>query len=196
ARAEAAAVATAARAALADRIEGRELSLLDLGEDRRGRRLGHLVDTETGHWLNGDLVAEGRLRVAPRHDDPVCVAALFRRETAARNERRGLWATTIDAVRPADRTLAARVGDVVVAEGTVRSIGRSGGRTWLNFGDDIVRDFAVVMNDNDRTRFERAGLAPDRLKGFRVRVRGVVSRRGEAPRMSVDDPTAIEPVER
>jgi len=194
--AEATAIAAAAAAALADRVEGRELSLLDLGEDRRGRRRGHLVDTETGHWLNGDLVADGRVRVVPASDDAVCIAALRRREARARSARAGLWATAVAGVRPADRSLVARVGDVVVAEGVVRSIGRSGGKTWLNFGDDILRDFAVVMNDNDRIRVERAGLAPDRLRGRLVRVRGVVSRRGEAPRMAVDDPTAIEPVER
>ncbi|MCE1235354.1 MAG: hypothetical protein LWW93_03245 [Hyphomicrobiales bacterium] len=196
ARAVEAAAAEAARRALTDRIEGRELSLLDLGEDRWGRRVGHLVDTETGHWIEGDLAAEGVLRVAPRRDDAICVAALLLRETAARTGRRGLWGEAVHAVRPADRRLAERVGDTVVAEGVVRSIGRSGGRTWLNFGEDIVRDFAVVMNDKDRVRFERAGLSIDRLRGRSVRVRGVVQRRGEAPRMAIDDPASIEPVER
>lgn len=195
-RAVEARLAEVARRSLAERVEGRELSLLDLGEDRWGRRLGHLVDTETGHWLQGDLVAEGVLRVAPRRDDAICVAALLLREATARAGRLGLWGDAVHAVRPADRRLVERVGDTVVAEGVVRSIGRSGGRTWLNFGEDILRDFAVVMDDKDRVRFEQAGLSLDRLRGRTVRVRGVVQRRGEAPRMAIDDPATIEPVER
>jgi endonuclease YncB( thermonuclease family) len=196
ARAAAERVASAARRALVAAVADRELRLLDLGEDRRGRRRGHLVDTETGHWVEGDLVGDGRLRVAPEPDDPVCAAALLAREAAARGAARGLWAEPDFAVRPADRMLLARVGDVVVAEGVVRSVGRSRGRVWLNFGDDIARDFAVVMNDNDRVRFERAGLVWSDLRGRRVRVRGVVARRGEGPRMAIDDPAVLEPVER
>lgn len=196
ARATGARVDEAARRGLARRSVDRDFRLLDLGEDRWGRRRGHLVDTDTGHWLEGDLVGDGRLRVAPERDDPVCAAALLAREADARGTGRGLWAEPLFAVRPADRTLLARVGDVVVAEGVVRSIGRSRGRTWLNFGDDIARDFAVVMNDNDRVRFERAGLVWNDLRGRRVRVRGVVSRRGEGPRMTIDDPAALAPVER
>ena len=185
-----------ARAALADRIEGRELAWLDLGDDRWGRRRGHLVDTETGHWLEGDLVAEGHLRVAPTPDDGICTRALLDREARARDQRRGLWGEAISAPRPADSGLLGDVGDVVVVVGDVRSIGRSHGRTWLNFGDDIARDFSVVMNDNDRGRFERAGIAIDRLRGRRVVVRGVVVRRGDAPRMTIDDPAALEPTKR
>ncbi len=188
--------AETSRRALADRAEGRELSLLDLGEDRWGRRRGHLVDTESGQWLEGDLVAEGHLRVDPTPDDAVCTRALLDREAVARAARRGLWDEEASRLRPADRTLLAVVGDVAVAVGDVTSIGRSHGRTWLNFGGDITRDFAVVMNDNDRSRFERAGIALDRLRGRRVVVRGVVLRRGDAPRMAIDDPAALEPAKR
>lgn len=195
-RAAADRLAEADRRALAARVADRDFEMLDLGEDRWGRRLGHLVDTETGHWLEGDLVEEGRLRQRSIPGDPVCAAALLAREAPARAARRGSWGRPETAVLAADRTLLARVGDVVVAEGTVRSIGRSRGRTWLNFGDDIVRDFAVVMNDNDRGRFERAGRPWERLEGRRILIRGLVLRRGDAPRMSLDDPFAIEPVER
>lgn len=196
ARLDAARDAEADRAALAERTVGRAFEFLDLGEDRWGRRLGHLVDTESGHWLEGDLVGEGRLRMRPSRDDPVCAAALLAREAPARAARRGLWGRPETETLPADRSLIARVGDIVVAEGVVRSIGRSNGRTWLNFGDDILRDFAVVMDDKNRGRFERAGRAWDRWKGRRLRIRGLVQRRGEAPRMAIDDPVAIEPVER
>lgn len=185
-------LAAEATAALAARVEGRDLAFLEIGEDRWGRRLGHLVDISAGQWIDGDLVSDGRLRAMPIAGDGTCAAALLVREDAARAAGRGLWGEPLFAVRPADHALVERVGDVVVVEGTVRSVGRSRGRTWLNFGEDIARDFAVVMNDNDRSRFEHAGLVLDDLKGRRVRVRGLVGRRAEAPRMAIDDPMAIE----
>ncbi len=192
ARAVALRLAAEATAALGKRIAGRDLELLEIGEDRWGRRLGHLVDISSGHWIDGDLVSDGRLRAMPIAGDGTCAAALLVREDAARTAGRGLWGEPLFAVRPADHALVERVGDVVVVEGTVRSVGRSRGRTWLNFGEDIARDFAVVMNDNDRSRFARAGLVLDDLKGHRIRVRGLVGRRAEAPRMAIDDPMAIE----
>lgn len=191
-RATALRLASEATAALAARVEGRDLEVLEIGEDRWGRRLGHLVDISAGQWIDGDLVSDGRLRTMPIAGDGTCAAALLAREEAPRAAGRGLWGEPLFAVRPADHALVERVGDVVVVEGTVRSVGRSRGRTWLNFGEDIARDFAVVMNDNDRSRFERAGLVLDDLKGRRVRVRGLVGRRAEAPRMAIDDPMAIE----
>jgi endonuclease YncB( thermonuclease family) len=196
ARAAALRLAAEATAALAARIEGRDLEFLDVGEDRWGRRLGHLVDISGGQWIDGDLVGDGRLRAMPIAGDGTCSAALLVREAAARDAGRGLWREPLFAVRPADHALIERVGDLVVAEGIVRSVGRSRGRTWLNFGEDISRDFAVVMNDNDRSRFERAGFVLDDLKGRRVRVRGLLGRRAEAPRMAIDDPLAIERLER
>ena len=189
--AEAADVAEAARVALEERVEGREATFHAIGKDRHGRRVGHLVDTESGQWLEEALVAAGWLRVVPEAGDRVCAKALIAVERTARVARRGAWATATFAVRRADDDLTALDGAHAVVEGRVVSIGRSGRRIWLNFGDDIRRDFAVVLDDNDAETFRRAGVAVERLKGRTVTVRGVVTVRG-APQIAVGLPEEIE----
>lgn len=193
---EAGEVATAARETLADKVEGREISFHETGVDRHRRRLGHLYDTETGQWIEADLVAAGRLRVVPTRANRACAARLLAREGEARAARRGLWASASFAVVPATAAdLARRVGQWTVVEGRVTSVGRSGGRVWLNFGDDFRRDFAVVMDDKDLDRFRGAGFDAVAARGWTVRVRGVVFL-DNGPRIAVDVPEAIERVTR
>ncbi|WP_333826289.1 thermonuclease family protein [Pinisolibacter sp.] len=193
---EAADVDAAARAALADRVEGREIALTETGTDRHGRRLGHLYDTERGQWIEAELVAAGHLRVTPSRVDRGCAAALLAEERAAMDARRGLWAMSAFAVVPAEAgDLVSRVGRWAVVEGRVRSIGRSGGHIWLNFGEDFRRDFAVVMDDKDLEGFRAAGFDATAARGWTVRVRGVVTHRG-GPRIAVEVPENIERVRR
>lgn len=194
--ARAAAETRAAREALAERVEGREIAVTEIGTDRHGRRLGHLYDTETGQWIEEDLVAAGRLRVLPGRSSAPCDARLLAAEARARAARLGLWGNPVFAVIPARaEDLAARVGERVVTEGRVRSVGRSTGRIWLNFGDDFRRDFAVVMDDKDLGRFRAAGFDALAATGWTVRVRGVVVFH-DGPRIAVGTPASIERVTR
>ena len=193
---EAVAAEHEARAALGDLVEGRETTFDRVRTDRHGRLVGHLYDTETGQWIEEALVAAGHLRVVPVEGERDCVVRLLPSEAEARAGRRGLWATASHAVVPARaEDLLPRVGRFVVSEGRVRSIGRSGGRIWLNFGDDFRRDFAVVMNDKDLDRFRAAGFDALAAKGVRVLVRGVVVQR-DGPRMTIESPEDIERVEK
>ena len=117
-------------------------------------------------------------------------------EAGARRDRRGLWGTAAFAVLPAEtEATASRVGRRVVVEGRVRSVGRSTGRVWLNFGDDFRRDFALVMRDKDLDRFRAAGFDPTAARGWIVRVRGVVFQ-ADGPRIAVEAPEDIERVTR
>ena len=196
ARREAGEVDAAARAALADRVEGREIALTEIGTDRHGRRLGHLYDTEREQWIEAELVAAGHLVVTPSRAGRACTAALLSEERAAIAARRGLWATATFASVPAEAgDLVSRVGRWTVVEGRVRSIGRSGGHIWLNFGEDFRRDFAVVMDDKDLGSFRAAGFDAIAARGWTVRVRGVVTHRG-GPRIAVEVPENIERVRR
>ncbi|MDK9697314.1 MAG: thermonuclease family protein [Siculibacillus sp.] len=195
-RRAAVAVETAARAALADRVEGREVALTEISTDRHGRVLGHLYDTEAGQWIEAGLVADGHLVVSPSRGERDCAAALLVGERAAVRARRGLWGSASSAVVPATAAdLPARTGRWTVVEGRVRSVGRSGGRIWLNFGEDFRRDFAVVMDDKDLEGLRAAGFDATAARGWTVRVRGVVVHRG-GPRIVVDLPEAIERVTR
>lgn len=193
---EAGEVDAAARGALADLVEGREIVLSETGTDRHGRLLGHLYDTERGQWIEAELVAAGHLVVTPSRADRECAAALLVEERVAIAARRGLWATASFAVAPAEAgDLVSRVGRWAVIEGRVRSVGRSGGHIWLNFGEDFRRDFAVVMDDKDLEGFRAAGFDPIAARGWTVRVRGVVTHRG-GPRIAVEVPENIERVRR
>ena len=191
---EAAAVEAAARSALAERVEGREIAFEETGTDRHGRRVGHLYDTEAGQWIEEELVAAGHLRVVPTVASRVCAARLLPAERHAAAAGRGLWATASFAAATVT-DLAPRVGRWTVVEGTVRSVGRSSGRVWLNFGEDFQRDFAVVLEDKDLGGFRAAGFDATAARGWTVRVRGVVYRRG-GPRIAVEVPEAIERVTR
>jgi len=182
----------AARSALAELVEGRETRFVDLGEDRHGRRRGHLVDTESGHWIQAELLRAGQVRVDSVGERGSCSRELSRFEADARAARRGIWGSGLLGVRAAlDPRLDEAVGATVVVEGRVRSLGRSGGRTYLNFGDDFRRDFAVVLDDNHREALVAAGFDPDRSRGRDVRVRGIVVRR-EGLRIEVAAPEDIE----
>ena len=192
----AAAAAEAARVALADRVEGREIAFTETGVDRHGRSLGHLYDTVAGQWIEAELVAAGHLRVVPTRTGRACAAALLPAERSAVVARRGAWASPVFAVMPATAVeLAARVGRWTVVEGRVRSIGRSGGHTWLNFGEDFRRDFAVVIDDKDLDGLRAAGFDATAMRGRDVRVRGVIVHRG-GPRIAVEVPENIERVDR
>ena len=195
-RREAEAAGRAAREALADLVEGRELAFTEAGLDRHGRRLGHLYDIDGGQWIEARLVAAGHLRVFPTREVRDCAAALLVAEGEARAARRGIWATASFAVVPARAAdLAGRLGERLVVEGRVTSVGRSSGRVWLNFGDDFRRDFAVVMDDKDLDRFRAAGFDAPAARGRLLRVRGVLVHRG-GPRMVLDVPEDVEHVTR
>jgi endonuclease YncB( thermonuclease family) len=184
-------LAGAARDALADAVEGLEIGFVDLGVDRWGRHRARLIDP-LGHSIAAGLVAAGRVRVIPGRDDRACVASLVAVEAGAIAAHRGLWAERPFAVRSAgDTDLAAIVGHFTVIEGRVVSVGHSGSRTYLDFGTDFRRDFAVVLNDKDLDGIVRRGLDIGSLRGRRVRVRGIVEGRG-APRIVVETPEAIE----
>ena len=193
---EIAAAGEAARIALADRVEGREIAFEETGVDRHGRRLGHLYDTDRGQWIEAELVAAGHLRVVPTRAGRLCAAALLPAEREASTARRGAWASSAFAVVPATATdLLSRVGRWTVVEGHVRSIGRSGGHTWLNFGEDFRRDFAVVIDDKDLDGLRAAGFDATAMRGREIRVRGVMVHRG-GPRIAVEMPENIERVDR
>ena len=186
--------AAAARAALAERVEGREIAFTEIAIDRHGRRLGHLYDTEAGQWIEAALVEAGHLRVVPTAATRTCAARLLEAEARARQTRRGFWALDGFSVA-ATADLAGRVGEWVVAEGRVISVGRSGRRIWLNFGEDFRRDFAVVMDDKDLEGFRAAGFDPLAATGWTVRVRGSVFFQ-DGPRMAIEVPERIERVRR
>jgi hypothetical protein len=65
-----------------------------------------------------------------------------------------------------------------VVEGKVLSVRQAGATTYVNFGRNWTRDFAVTISRRIVPAFEAAGLAPKSLENRRIRVRWVEARRG------------------
>jgi len=61
-----------------------------------------------------------------------------------------------------------------VVEGWVLSVRQAGATTYLNFGRNWTRDFAVTISRRMLPALESAGIAVNCLENKRIRVRGWV----------------------
>ncbi len=158
--------------------EAEELMLHDFGEDRHGRRVGHLVATSSGQDVAAVLVAAGLLRVAFHGDPAACARTRLRFEEEARAAGSGMWGVArLGLWHADDPALAEMVGAEVVVEGRPVSVRRSGTRTYLNFGRDFRRDFAVVLDDKSPETSATRGVVADGLRGRSLRIRGILLQR-------------------
>ena len=108
-----------------------------------------------------------------------------RRRRAARAAKRGVWAVSAvikNAESPGD--ILAGIGRFTVVEGKVLSVRQAGATTYLNFGRNWTRDFAVTISRRTIPALEAAGLAPKSLESKRIRVRGFIDSRG-GPRIEL-----------
>jgi hypothetical protein len=78
-----------------------------------------------------------------------------------------------------------------VVEGKVLSVRQAGTMTYLNFGRNWTRDFAVAISRRMIPAAESAGIAPKSLENRRVRVRGWVEAR-PGPRIEIQHVGQIE----
>jgi hypothetical protein len=100
-------------------------------------------------------------------------------ETEARQAKRGTWAdpTAIkNAESPGD--ILAGIGRFTVVEGRVLSVRQAGATTYLNFGRNWTRGFAVTISRRMIGAFEAAGTSVKSLENRRIRVRGWVEAHG------------------
>lgn len=165
--------------------------------DRYGRLTGLVfVRTESGETsVQQELISQGRALVAARPRDPACTGDLMAAERAARAAKLGLWGDPRYDLKRAENpaeVLAVR-GRFSLVEGKVLSVGESGGTFYLNFGRRWTEDFTVTIAKRNERAFADAGLAPLRLQGRRVQVRGVVEERG-GPWIDAVRPEQIEVV--
>ena len=106
-------------------------------------------------------------------------------EAEARQAKRGTWADPSaikNAESPGD--ILAGIGRFTVVEGKVLSVRQAGATTYLNFGRNWTRDFAVTISRRMLGAFEAAGIGLKSLENRRIRVRGWVEARG-GPRIDV-----------
>lgn len=174
-------------AALAALLDGRRVTLLarDDTPDRYGRQHAFPVPAGDAAPVQVTLLAQGEALASGLATPPACAAELAAAEATARAAGRGLWAvpgTVLDAARPAE--ILAKLGQFAIVEGEVRSVRQAGATVYVNFGPRWTRDFAATISRRLLPAFEGAGLAPLSLAHRRVRVRGVIERRG-GPRIEV-----------
>jgi endonuclease YncB( thermonuclease family) len=178
---------TAGTAALSAIISGRDVTLHgeDDMPDRYGRQpaFAFLAGSETP--VQSELLRRGEALVSTEVTDKDCAADMAAAEAEARRARKGTWADPT-AIKNAESTgdILAGIGRFTVVEGKILSVRQAGATTYLNFGRNWTRDFAVTISRRMMPAFEAAGLGPKSLENRRIRVRGYVEARS-GPRIEV-----------
>jgi endonuclease YncB( thermonuclease family) len=173
--------------ALTAMLAGRDVRLSgeDDAPDRYGRETAFvwLLPEET--LVQRELLARGEAVVAATVSDKDCAAALMAAEGMAREAKRGFWADPAaikNTESPGD--ILAGMGRFMLVEGKVLSVRQAGATTYLNFGRNWTRDFAVTIPRQALGNLTAAGLVPKSLEYKRIRVRGVIEAR-TGPRIEV-----------
>jgi len=174
-------------AALSAIVMGREVTLHgeDDTPDRYGRQpaIAFLAGAEAP--VQSELLRRGEALVSTEMTNKDCAAVLAAAEAEARQAKKGTWAEPAaikNAESPGD--ILAGIGRFTVVEGKVLSVRQAGAVTYLNFGRNWTRDFAVTISRRMIPAFEAAGLGLKSLENRRIRVRGFVEARG-GPRIEV-----------
>ena len=178
---------TAGAAALSSIVTGRDVTLRgdDDAPDRYGRQSAFVFLPGSETTVQSELLRRGEALVSTEMAEKDCAAELAAAEAEARRARRGTWADPAaikNAESPGD--ILAGIGRFTVVEGRVLSVRQAGATTYLNFGRNWTRDFAVTISRRMMPAFEAAGLLPKSFENRRIRVRGYVEARG-GPRIDV-----------
>ena len=173
--------------ALAAIVAGHEVTLSgeDDTPDRYGRQPAFVFLDDSETLVQGLLLAQGEALVSSDVTNKDCASVLNATEAAARQAKKGTWADPSaikNAESPGD--ILAGIGRFTVVEGKVLSVRQAGATTYLNFGRNWTRDFAVTISRRMLPGFEAAGMGLKTLENRRIRVRGWVEARG-GPRIEV-----------
>jgi endonuclease YncB( thermonuclease family) len=192
--------------ALASLLVGRDVTLRSADDtpDRYGRQGGLVFIGESDTPVQAKLLAQGEAIVSAEIADKDCAAALMSSEAEARRQKKGNWAD-LSAIKNAESPddILAGIGRFVVVEGKVLSVRQAGAMTYLNFGRNWTRGFAVTISRRALPAFENAGVVLKSLENRRIRVRGWVEgntgpridvlRAGQVELLSANEPTGVRP---
>ena len=173
--------------ALAAMLAGREVRLAaeDDTPDRYGRVRAFIWRLPDEILVQRELLAQGEAVASATVADQDCEAALTEAEGTAREAKRGIWtdpAAIKNTESPGD--ILTGNGRFMLVEGKVLSVRQPGATTYLNFGRNWTRDFAVTIPRQALSHLAAAGLVPKSLENKRIRVRGFVEAR-PGPRIEV-----------
>ncbi|UPK40707.1 thermonuclease family protein [Bradyrhizobium sp. 186] len=192
--------------ALTSLLIGRDVILRGTNDtpDRYGRQGALLFAGETDTSVQAMLLAQGDAIVSAEIADKDCAAALMAAEAEARRQKKGNWADP-SAIKNAESPddILTGIGRFVVVEGKVLSVRQAGATTYLNFGRNWTRGFAVTISRRILPAFESAGIALKSLENRRVRIRGWVEgttgpridvlRVGQVELLGANEPTGVRP---
>ena len=172
-------------AALSAIVAGQDVALHgeDDTPDRYGRQPAFVFLDGSGNSVQAMLLAQGEALASADIADKDCAAVLLAAEAAARDASRGTWAGSA-VIKNAESPGDILAGNGRLVEGRVLSVRQAGATTYLNFGRNWTRDFAVTISRRMIPAFEAAGLGPKSLENRRIRVRGYVEARS-GPRIEV-----------
>lgn len=168
-------------------LAGRDVRLggEDDTPDCYGRQVAFVWRLPDETLVQHELLAQGEAIVAPDVSNKDCAAALLAAEAAAREAKRGIWAdATVIKNTESPGDILAGIGRFMLVEGKVLSVRQAGATTYLNFGRNWTRDFAVTIPRRALANLVAAGLDPKSLESKRIRVRGFVEAR-TGPRIEV-----------
>jgi micrococcal nuclease len=184
--------------ALRSLVLGKSIELAFGGEtlDRYGRlqAQAHLIEGEQRRWVQGHLLEQGLARAYLQAGNRACAKELLASEHAAREARRGLWGEA--AYHPRDADDAAELlryhARFQIVEGRILRAAQVRGLIYLNFGGYRRQAFYVLLRNEDRAVLGEHAANPKGLEGLRVRVRGWIERRGNAPNINLSSAGLIE----
>jgi endonuclease YncB( thermonuclease family) len=166
--------------ALAAIVAGREVTLRWANDtpDRYGRQPAMVFVDGSQTPVQAQLLAQGEALTAADLADKDCAGLLAEAEADARKAKRGAWASA-SAIKNAESTgdILAGIGRFTIVEGKVLSVRQAGATTYLNFGRNWTRDFAVTISRRMLPAFEAVGVVPKSFENRRIRVRGWVEAR-------------------
>ena len=192
--------------ALTSLLAGREVMLRspDDTPDRYGRQGALVFVGESDTSVQAMLLAQGDAIASAEITDKDCAAALMASEAEARRQKKGSWADP-SAIKNAESQddILAEIGRFVVVEGKVLSVRQAGAMTYLNFGRNWTRGFAVTISKRTLPAFEAAGIVLKSLENRRIRVRGWIEGTtgpridvrllGQVELLGANEPTGVRP---
>jgi endonuclease YncB( thermonuclease family) len=179
-------------AALSAILAGRDVIVRadDDTPDRYGREAAFVFLTSSEippaeKLVQTELLMQGEALVSASVTDKECAGVLMEAEAAARQAKRGIWADpTVIKNTESPGDILAGIGQFTLVEGKALSVRQAGATTYLNFGRNWTRDFAVTISRRMLPVLEAAGIALKSLENRRIRVRGWIEARG-GPRIEV-----------
>jgi endonuclease YncB( thermonuclease family) len=189
--------ATSDTKALAALIGDRDVILRgeDDAPDRYGRQAAFVTLAGSETSVQRELLAQGAALVTTDAIEKDCANLLTAAENEARDTHRGIWGSAAIKNAESPDDILSGIGRFTVVEGKVLSVRQTATTTYLNFGHNWTRGFAVTISRRVVPVLEAAGLTVKSLENRQIRVRGWVESRGGAnsgPRIEVIRMAQIE----